>query len=82
MSILRASKWSYNTGATGGISIEFAMASGGTNSAQLAFGLSSPAMVWLAEEAIAQAPAVLVMGGTTAGLQAGAGIGILLGYLH
>lgn len=54
----------------------------GINPAQLALGLSSPAMVWLAEKAIAQAPAALVMGGTTAGLLAGAGAGILVGYLH
>ncbi|KVN94144.1 hypothetical protein WL30_22325 [Burkholderia ubonensis] len=54
----------------------------GINSAQLALGLSSPAMTWLAENAIAHAPAVLLMGGTTIGLQAGAGAGILVGYLH
>jgi hypothetical protein len=54
----------------------------GVNSAELSLGLSSPAMWWLAEYAIAQAPALLVMGGTVVGFQAGAGIGILLGYLH
>jgi hypothetical protein len=54
----------------------------GINSAQLALGLSSPAMAWLAESAIAEAPAVVLMGGTTAGLQAGAGAGVLVGYLH
>ncbi|MCA3935405.1 hypothetical protein, partial [Burkholderia sp.] len=30
MSILRPSNWSYKTGATGGVSIEFVVASGGT----------------------------------------------------
>lgn len=54
----------------------------GINSAQLALGLSSPAMMWLAENAIANAPVALVMGGTTVGVIAGAGAGILVGYLH
>jgi hypothetical protein len=54
----------------------------GINPAQLALGLSSPALTWLAENAISQAPAVLLMGGTTVGLLAGAGAGILVGYLH
>ncbi|WP_431820156.1 hypothetical protein [Burkholderia sp. F1] len=54
----------------------------GINPAKLALGLSTPAMAWLAEEAIAQAPAVLVMYGTTVGLIAGWGAGILVGYLH
>ncbi|VWC51024.1 hypothetical protein BLA23254_07834 [Burkholderia lata] len=54
----------------------------GINSTQLALGLSNPAIAWLAEIAIAHAPAILLMGGTTVGLQAGAGAGILVGYLH
>ncbi|MFP3503836.1 hypothetical protein [Burkholderia sp. SIMBA_062] len=54
----------------------------GINPAQLALGLSSPAMMWLAENAIAHARAALVMGGTTVGLIAGGGAGILVGYLH
>ena len=61
----------------------------GINPAQLALGLrhrSRPpgraAMVWLAENAIAHARAILVMGGTTVGVIAGGGAGILVGYLH
>ncbi|MDR5741429.1 MULTISPECIES: hypothetical protein [unclassified Caballeronia] len=54
----------------------------GINSAELILGLSSPGMLYLAERAIAQAPALLVMGGITAGLQAGLGVGLLAGYLH
>jgi hypothetical protein len=54
----------------------------GINSAMLALGLSNPGFVWLAEEAIAHAPAILLMGGTTVGLQAGLAAGILVGYLH
>ncbi|WP_407973302.1 hypothetical protein ACJ51O_36200 (plasmid) [Burkholderia pyrrocinia] len=70
----------------GGVGIGYGKAGSamilGINSAQLALGLSSPAMTWLAEIAIAHAPAILLMGGTTVGLQAGAGAGILVGYLH
>lgn len=54
----------------------------GINSAKLALGLTSPAFAWVAEEAIAHAPAVLLMGGTTVGLIAGFGAGVLIGYLH
>lgn len=54
----------------------------GINSAELLLGLTSPAMIGMAVRAIMHAPALLVMGGLTAGLQAGAGIGVLAGYLH
>nr|WP_244116335.1 hypothetical protein [Burkholderia cepacia] len=70
----------------GGVGIGYGKAGSamilGINSAQLALGLSNPALSWLAEIAIAHAPAILIMGGTTVGLQAGAGAGILVGYLH
>jgi hypothetical protein len=54
----------------------------GINPAKLALGLSSPAMAWLAEAAIAEAPAVLIMYGTAVGMIAGWGAGVLVGYLH
>lgn len=54
----------------------------GINSAKLALGLSSPSLIWMAEEAIFQAPALLYMHGRSAGLQAGFGAGVLIGYMH
>ncbi|MBA8879503.1 hypothetical protein [Phyllobacterium myrsinacearum] len=48
----------------------------------LMMGLSNPAMMLIANVAILRAPAVLVMGGVNVGLQAGAGIGALVGYLR
>ena len=54
----------------------------GINPAPLLMGLSSPGMSWLAQQAVSQAPALLFMGGTTVGMLAGGGIGMLVGYLH
>lgn len=54
----------------------------GMNPAMLALGLSNPAFMTFAEQAVAQAPAVLLMYGQTVGFQAGASAGILVGYLH
>ena len=54
----------------------------GINSAKLAFGLTSPSRIWMAEEAIFQAPALLYMHGRSAGLQAGFGAGVFIGYMH
>lgn len=54
----------------------------GINSAKLAMGLSNSAQYWMALEAIAEAPAVLLAGGTTVGLIAGGGLGMWVGYLH
>ncbi|WP_118186154.1 hypothetical protein [Paraburkholderia phosphatilytica] len=54
----------------------------GIDPAKLVLGLSNSALMWLAEEAIYRAPALLVMYGQTVGVQAGASIGLLVGYLH
>jgi hypothetical protein len=54
----------------------------GMNPAMLTLGLSSPAFITFAEQAIMHAPAVLVMRGQTLGFQSGASAGILAGYLH
>jgi hypothetical protein len=54
----------------------------GINPALLMLGIANPAFLGPAERAIEQVPAVLLMGGFTMGLQAGAGIGLLVGYLH
>lgn len=54
----------------------------GINPAMLALGITNPGFAWLMQQAIARAPAVLVMHGLTAGVQAGAGVGLLVGYLH
>jgi len=53
----------------------------GIHSAKLATGLSSASTIWLAEEAIFEARAILLMYGTTTGLIAGGSIGILAGSL-
>ncbi|WP_321933529.1 hypothetical protein [Burkholderia cenocepacia] len=54
----------------------------GINSAMLALGLSNPALSMLAEEAIANAPVLLITHGRTYGFQAGFGVGLLVGYVH
>jgi hypothetical protein len=54
----------------------------GINPAMLTLGIMNPGFAWLLHDAIAHAPAVLVMHGLTAGVQAGAGVGLLAGYLH
>jgi hypothetical protein len=54
----------------------------GIDPAKLVLGLSNTAFMWLAEEAISRAPAVLVMYGQTVGAQAGVSVGLLAGYLH
>ncbi|WP_322047527.1 hypothetical protein [Paraburkholderia sp. J67] len=54
----------------------------GINAARLAMGMSSPMLEWMAIDAIADARACLLMYGTSVGLVAGGGIGILVGYVH
>lgn len=54
----------------------------GMNPALLAAGLAAPGLSWLVQQAISEAPAVLLMRGQTVGFQAGGSIGILAGYLH
>jgi hypothetical protein len=54
----------------------------GINTPMFVLGLSSPAFSFLMEEAVANAPAVLFMRGQTVGIQAGASLGLLAGYMH
>ncbi len=54
----------------------------GINPVMLALGLSSPAFSWVLEEAISNAPILLVTHGRTWGFQAGFSVGLLAGYVH
>ncbi|MGS0892050.1 hypothetical protein ACVBGC_05750 [Burkholderia stagnalis] len=54
----------------------------GINPVMLALGLSNPAFSLVLEEAISNAPVVLVTHGRTWGFQAGFGVGLLAGYVH
>lgn len=54
----------------------------GINTALLAAGMASPPLNFLATQAITNAPAIILMTGMTVGLQAGAGIAGLVGYLR
>ena len=54
----------------------------GIDATMLALGLSSPALSIFASNAIAAAPAVILMTGMNIGAQAGAGIAGLIGYLR
>ncbi|PRX32035.1 hypothetical protein B0G75_10450 [Paraburkholderia sp. BL18I3N2] len=54
----------------------------GINAALLTMSIVNPGLSGLADYAIRQAPAALVMYGHTAALQAGFGAGLLVGMLH
>lgn len=54
----------------------------GIHAAKLATGLSNPSSAWLAEEAIFEAKALLLMYGASTGLVAGGGVGILAGNMQ
>ena len=54
----------------------------GINPALLALALASPTMPFLLQSALSSAKGVLVMGGVAVSVQAGGGIGGLVGYLH
>ncbi|MFB9128879.1 hypothetical protein ACFFYR_39180 [Paraburkholderia dipogonis] len=54
----------------------------GINSVSLMMGIMNPALSGLAARALDEAPALLLMGGFTMGVQAGAGAGLMVGYLH
>lgn len=54
----------------------------GINPLPLMVGLSNPTFYPIAGITAIRAPAVLIMGGYSVGLQAGAGIGLMVGYLR
>lgn len=54
----------------------------GINPIMLALGLSNPAFTPVLEEAISNAPVLLITHGRTWGYQAGFSVGLLAGYVH